>query len=305
MQPSTHPDPFAQAAGHAVQRSAQLASIVMTAGQVFAWYRARRAQQQAADDQQAARAARGQQRAAEQQGRTGWAPANDPDWLGQAGLLQTARAWGAAAPFAEFDPAAAAALRNGEDRLRQLHPYAMAYYDRLRADGHGSIDAMRDTVPLFTREPDVRTGQPADPRAALLSSPAPGSAAPGAGADTSLRQPVGPVPDDPMERRGRQIVEQLQAQARASGRPELAPDELAIVLETTTNLPGQVIAQLTVVTSGMAEASRTAAQVAAESFPFTAAEAVAAARTGGPPTTSRSSARSPALHEKKRPGRSM
>jgi hypothetical protein len=57
MQPSTHPDPFAQAAGHAAQRSAQLASIVMTAGQVFAWHRTRPgAQEQAAGDEQAPRA---------------------------------------------------------------------------------------------------------------------------------------------------------------------------------------------------------------------------------------------------------
>ena len=73
-----------------------------------------------------------------------------------------------------------------------------------------------------------------------------------------------------MEQRGRQIVQRLQAQARASGRPVLGSDELATLLETVTNLPEHVIAKLTTIGGG-APADRTAAQVAAESFPHTAA----------------------------------
>lgn len=309
MEPATYPDPFAQALGHAAQRSAQLASIVMTAGQMFAWYRAQREQEQAATDEQAARAARDQQRAAAQQGHLGWAPALDPKWLGQADLLQTARAWGAATPFADTDPAAASALRTCEERLRRLHPYAMAYYDRLREDGSGPIDAMRETVPLFTREPNVRTGDPAAPQAALEDSHA------ASGADTGYPEDARPQlpsagsdrpmvrPDEPTERRARQIVQQLQAQARASGRAELAPDELATVLEAVTNLPEPVIAEVTGITGGVV-VEQTAAQVAAESFPYTAAQAVAAAGRSGTPEVSRAT-RSRVVHQTKRPGRSI
>jgi hypothetical protein len=114
----------------------------------------------------------------------------------------------------------------------------------------------------------------------------------------------GAGPGDPVERRGRQIVQQLQAQARASGRPKLGPDELATVLETVTNLPEHVIAKLTAAGGG-APADRTAAQVAAESFPHTAAEAVAAARAGGSSAASQPPARSVAARQAKRPGRSM
>jgi len=71
VDPVTYPEPFGQAIGHAAQRSAQLASVVMAATQVFARYRARRDQQQAAADERSARALRGQQRADYQQGRLG------------------------------------------------------------------------------------------------------------------------------------------------------------------------------------------------------------------------------------------
>src|SRR6266516_6678967 len=247
MDPVTYPEPSGQAAGHAAQRSAQLASVVMAAAQVFARYRARREQQQAAADERSARALRGQQRADYQQGRLGWAPALDPRWLAQAELPQTARAWGAAAPFAGTDPAAASALRKCEDRLRHLHPYAMARYDRLRGDGMHPIEAMRETVPLFTREPNVRTGgQRATERAALGTDAGHITAEPpGERGDSPAPPAPGAAPEDRVERRGRQVVERLQARARAAGRAELGPDELAIVLEAVTNLPEDTIAKLT------------------------------------------------------------
>ena len=52
-----------------------------------------------------------------------------------------------------YEPAAATAMRKTEDRLRDLHPYAMARYDRLRADGMSPADAMREAAPLFARAP--------------------------------------------------------------------------------------------------------------------------------------------------------
>ncbi len=304
MDPVTYPEPSGQAAGHAAQRSAQLASVVMAAAQVFARYRARREQQQAAADERSARALRGQQRADYQQGRLGWAPALDPRWLTQADLPQTARAWGAAAPFAGTDPAAASALRKCEDRLRHLHPYAMARYDRLRGDGMHPIEAMRETVPLFTREPNVRTGGPRTERAALGTGAGHMTAGPPGEPGDSPAAPAGAAPEDRVERRGRQIVDQLQARARAAGRSELGPDELAIVLETLTNLPEDVIAEVTAA-DAVASAGRTAAQVAAESFPYPVTDAVAAAHARGLGHPPQPPARSPSTQQAKPPGRSV
>ena len=68
--------------------------------------------------------------------------------------------WSAAAAYADADPDAADAARKCEERLRALHPYAMAWYDRLRSEGAGALDAMREALPLFARAPYARPGGP-------------------------------------------------------------------------------------------------------------------------------------------------
>ena len=68
-------------------------------------------------------------------------------------------------------PAAAAALRKCEDKLRDLHPYAMARYDRLRARRLAPLDAMREAAPLFARAPDARVGDPPPARFSCASIP--------------------------------------------------------------------------------------------------------------------------------------
>jgi hypothetical protein len=100
-------------------------------------------------------------RAGQQAGRAGWAPALDPAWLREATLLQVARAWSAAVPYSDravpwYEPAAATAMRKCEERLRDLHPYAMGRYDRLRADGLGPAEAMQEAAPLLARPPRAR-----------------------------------------------------------------------------------------------------------------------------------------------------
>ena len=47
-------------------------------------------------------------------------------------------------------------MRKSEERLRTLHPFAMARYDRLRAEGAEPLDAMRESAPLFDYRPDAR-----------------------------------------------------------------------------------------------------------------------------------------------------
>jgi hypothetical protein len=138
----------------------------------------------------------------------------------------------------DTDPIAASAVRKSEDRLRTLHPHAMARHDRLRADGMTPLDSMRETAPLFSRSPGVRVGDPAPPRPALTASTGQDASPP---ADQSPRVPAEPVPEpdaiDGAELRGAEIIRRMQSSARAAGRPEVGSAELALVLESATNPP--------------------------------------------------------------------
>jgi hypothetical protein len=161
MIPEQHPDPFEDGLRQGVQRAIQLASAAVTAGQVYLFHR--NTQTRAVDerDDRARRALHAQMRAEQQAGRAGWAPALDPAWLREATLLQVARAWSAAVPYSDravpwYEPAAATAMRKCEERLRDLHPYAMGRYDRLRADGLGPAEAMQEAAPLLARPPRAR-----------------------------------------------------------------------------------------------------------------------------------------------------
>ena len=189
---------------------------------------------------------RDQERADYQLARAGWAAARDRRFLGQADLLQAARAWSAAAAYADTDPQAAEAVRTCEQRLRALHPYAMARYDRLRSDGAAPFDAMREALPLFARAPHARPGDPAAKRPGLPAPDSPGTASwdssadePGAAQAAADTSAIGQA-----EQRGRQIVRELQARALAERGYVLSPDELVTTLGAMTTLPGDVIARL-------------------------------------------------------------
>ena len=168
MDPSdVHPDLLGEALSRSAQQLAQLGSLLTSWAMVEARRRERREAARAARDEHELRDLRDQERAAWQLARAGWAPAADQRWLSQAGLIETARAWSAAAAYADADPAAATAVARCEDRLRHLHPYAMSWYDRQRAQGASPFDAMRDALPMFARAPHARPGGPAPPRPAL------------------------------------------------------------------------------------------------------------------------------------------
>jgi hypothetical protein len=302
MTDQTYPEPFSEAFSYSSQRAAQLTSLSVALTQAFMQYRARRQHQQAAADQAAAEQAARAEHAARRHAQAAWQAAHDPSWAGQADLLAAARAWGAALPYAHADPSAAAAMRACEDRLRVLHPYAMARYDRLRGEGASPFEAMRDAVPLFARHPDPRPGQPAPARHPLDAVPParPGSQPPGPEPPDPEPAPATPIAaQDRAEARGQQIIGRLQARARAAGRPPLGSDELVTVLEAMTSLPPEVITRLTQPSrhpAGLA-GERSPVAVAAESFPCTAADAVragaAAAAQGGLPAPSRNVTESP------------
>jgi hypothetical protein len=171
MDPSdVHRDLLGEALSQSSQRLAQLGSLLASWAMVEARRAERRNAARAARDEQELRELRDQERAAWELARAGWAPAGDQRWLAKAGLVDTARAWSAAAAYADADPEAATALARCEDRLRHLHPYAMSWYDRQRAQGAGPFDAMRDALPLFARAAHARPGGPAAPHPALTAT---------------------------------------------------------------------------------------------------------------------------------------
>jgi hypothetical protein len=293
MEPGHYASPLEEALSHGSQRVAQFASLAAAAAQVVIQRRALHDALTAGQADRAARLLRQQQQALHQQARLSWAPAHDQNWLTRAGLIQTARAWAGAASHADTDPAAASALRKCEDRLRTLHPYAMNRYDRLRADGTSPLDAMQQAAPMFARPSHVRTGEPVTPRPALATSaghdigPASGHAANAAVGELESR----PAKDEQTELRGQQIAERLQASARSTGRLPLGPDELAMILESVTNLPEEVITRIARRTGENGRgAEHPAVLVAAASFPRTAADAITASVTSRSATTARHTA---------------
>ena len=241
-----YPDLFGDALSYSSQRLAQLVSLVTAAATVEARRKAQRNAAKTIRSERALRELRDQERAAYELARAGWAAARDPRFLDQADLLQAARAWSAAVAYADADPEAADAVRACEQRLRVLHPYAMARYDRLRGEGTAPLDAMREALPLFARAPHARPGDPAAERRSLAAPDGRGTASWDSSADDSgvaqgaadfgaIRQ---------AEQRGRQIVRELQARALAERGYALGPDELVTTLGATTTLPGDVIARL-------------------------------------------------------------
>jgi hypothetical protein len=344
MEPAHYTDPLEEAFSHASQRVAQFASLTGAMAQVI-WQRKslHDARQAARDDARATRIINEQERLIQRQARLSWVPAHDRQWLAHADLLQTGRAWASAASYADTDPAAASAMRKCEERLRTLHPYAMARYDRLRGDGTTPLDAMLETVPLFGRSPHARPGDPAPFRPALGVEAGPDATQ---SADRALAVRADPLPvddsDDRTEQRSRQIIERLQSSARTTGRPELGPDELSMILEAVTNLPEDMIGRLTQNAPGESQlgderpraadtrrgadvdaatalaasavvgappasttAARSTARLAAESFPHTAADAIRAAPTPGRGTLGKTTARIHRSDRAKRPGPSM
>jgi hypothetical protein len=239
----TYPDPFQEAIHHGLNRALQIGGAAATAAQVYAYHRKTQARVVSEHDERTRRGLNSQVRAERDAARAAWAPALDPQWLRQADLPNTARAWGAAMPYADravpwYEPSAATAMRKCEERLRDLHPFAMARYDRLRAEGLVPADAMREAAPLFAQFPRAHDASaasrlslgPGDGTGIVWTASAPDAASPQPGADTGA-----------LEGRGRQILAALQARAREQGRDPLGGDEQRTVLETITDLPPEVI----------------------------------------------------------------
>ncbi|GAB3146843.1 hypothetical protein [Microbispora hainanensis] len=55
-------------------------------------------------------------------------------------------------PHVADDPTTKSAVQKCEERLRTLHPYVMADYDWLYADGMSRLEAMCQAAPSFSRD---------------------------------------------------------------------------------------------------------------------------------------------------------
>jgi hypothetical protein len=162
-----HEDPLREAAAQGLERTVQLTSVAGAAAQVRVQMKAERAREQAEQQQRLARQLRTTHRAARHAARLKWLPANDPAWLKRADLHHVAQAWAATIPYIAEDKAAERARLKCEERLRELHPYGMRQYDRLRSEGTMPERAMREAAPFFSREPNPRTGHAAPRRSEL------------------------------------------------------------------------------------------------------------------------------------------
>jgi hypothetical protein len=306
MNAEPHPDPLGEAMQHGIQRAVQIASAIVTGAQVYVYHKKTQARTVAKRNDQARRALNAQARAEQQAHRAQWAPALDPAWLREADLLQAARAWSAAMPYADravpwYEPAAATAMRKCEERLRELHPYAMAYYDRLRADGLAPAEAMQQAAPLFARPSRAHDGSSTSPRHALY---------PGKGEAWSAGSaPTAGGPGDPSA--GQATAERERA---ATAEQVRAAD-----LDAATDLkatPGKDESTENLVDAGEAEATASAAAARAASirpgrssrpwerdFPLPIRDVVAAASRSRAPASSPSAAsQAPSRRVPKAPG---
>lgn len=245
MTDQQHPDPLNEALARTGERSVQIFSLVAYGSQIIARRAAVRREKSAQRRAQQQR----ELQLERQRARLAWAPAHDRGWLNQADIIQTARVWGAALPYGDrgteqYDPTAESAMRNCENRLRTLHPHAMARYDRLRRDGWEPGPAMREAAPLFDRPPNVHESGPG-PRPTGQLGMAPPGTIPERGA-TFTTFPHGPSKSEYLAvRRAERITDRLTASARAEGRQPLARGDLRTVLESMTNLPPHVIDHIT------------------------------------------------------------
>jgi hypothetical protein len=290
--PDNHPEPFAEGLGHGAQRTAQLIALAtMTANGVRQFVKQRH-DMRAARDERARETAEQELKTVLDQARSRWAPAHDQGWLQRATLLETARAWGAAVPYAEDDTAARSAMRKCEQRLRDLHPHGMEHYDRLRASGCVPQEAMREAAPFFARDPNVRTGEPSV-RDALRKGTGTEWAATEHGPDRTEWE------EHRQERRARQIISEVTEELPAASPHNVRPDELRTVLVMTTNLPEHIIDKATQTRTG----PKSPREVAGEGFPLTISEAMHMTAQRPHEQASPGTPRNPTMERSRRPGR--
>ena len=154
MEQDSYPDPIREALGHGMSRVVQVASSVVTAAQVLVYLSRDYVNARRENGPAAALALIAHPYDEQTIGGVGLADIRDPAWLDTADLNNAVKAWAAVMPYADrslpwHHHSAAIAMRRAEERLRELHPTAMARYDLLRSEGTDPASAMIQAVPLF------------------------------------------------------------------------------------------------------------------------------------------------------------
>ncbi|MEU5882854.1 hypothetical protein [Spirillospora sp. NPDC047279] len=272
------PDPITEGLAYGGQRLAQWMTLAVAVQQGRARRAARLRAAEEARDVAEARAVRAAHEAELNEARSRWAPAHDKAWLRDADLLRVAQVWGAAVPFADDHRSAASAVRKAEERLRDLHPHAMSHYDRFREEGLGPLAAMREAIPFFDRDPHVRTGGAGPVRPSLLRGTGATWAMNFHGPDRGEWEAAG------QQLRAATLIRDVRERYRRQGR-EVSAGELHTILEITTNLPDDIIAEA-IQRAGLALATTQpgapAAELAKADFPFSVEHALASASHKAP-----------------------
>lgn len=274
MTENQFPDPFNEANSAAARALLRDAAAALAVARAIAQAEARRQQRKMIKNERERAALEAREKAEREATRARWAPAADRQWLRSANLVEVSAVWCAAVHYADpasdlYDRSAERAVDNCEVRLRELHPYAMNRYDRLRADGVSRIDAIVEVAPLFLNHPTARPHE---------ENPRLGIAARGLG-DPWIDEVYGPsregfeqhVAEQQIDR-GSRIVGRMQARALADDRPLLGPDEQRTALEATTNLSPEIIGK--VVPDPSPSAPRPVRRPWENDFPFPIEEVV-------------------------------
>jgi hypothetical protein len=149
-----HDDSFGEARVQLVQGLAVLATVSEAVARWYAVGLQRRTEDQAKADraaqisavarEKAEQLARKAELAEDRAERKYVAQAFDDDWLEQADLIETARLWRTAnLRAAGGDEWAREGMQRAEQRLRQIRPSLMTFYDEYRSEGHTPAQAMQ------------------------------------------------------------------------------------------------------------------------------------------------------------------
>lgn len=232
-----HDDPFGETRAQLVQGLAVLATVSEAVARWYAVGLQRRAEAQTKADraaqvsqaalEQAEQLAREAELAEDRAERQHVAQAFDDDWLAQADLAETARLWRTAnLRAASGDDWAREGMQRAEQRLRQIRPNLMAFYDRFRSEGDTPAQAMQAAAyaawaraDSTTLGPQARAHPGRVPSHRVLAGRVPDGRALGPGGrrlndlDAAVRREVMALADgvDP------QVLDHLQRQWREQG----------------------------------------------------------------------------------------
>src|SRR3954452_18306234 len=126
----------------AVARAAQTLAVTVSLVEALARLRAQRAHDRADAADRAAASARATEALRHDTSCLTWTPALNDYTLRRLSATELLQAWSAAQAYRSGDPTAAQAVERVEDRLRAVHPEAMAAYDDTLRQGQPADVAM-------------------------------------------------------------------------------------------------------------------------------------------------------------------